>query len=87
MEDDGDLPGPIALLRDQWAECSAGETGWGEPGRGAGGQPTCKVQTLLKTPMPLIPRAAPAHGTSHSCVYSGLCAPDRPGEATVHRCA
>lgn len=56
-------------------------------GRRGGEQPTCKVQTLLKASMPLIPRAAPAHGASHSCVYERLCAPGRPGEATLHRCA
>lgn len=26
VEDHGDLPSPVALLRDQWAECPAGET-------------------------------------------------------------
>lgn len=56
-------------------------------GWGTRGQPTCKVQTLLKAPMPLIPRAAPAYGASHSCVYSGLYSPGRPGETTLHRCA
>lgn len=30
VEDHGDLPGPVALLPDQWAECSAGETSVGE---------------------------------------------------------
>lgn len=34
MEDDGDLPCPVALLRDQWTECSAGESGWEGPGQG-----------------------------------------------------
>lgn len=33
VEDHGDLPGPVALLPDQWAECPAGETSVGD-GRG-----------------------------------------------------
>lgn len=46
VEDHGDLPGGVALLRDQWAECPAGETWKGEgegtaprPGSGSGDGP------------------------------------------------
>jgi hypothetical protein len=81
VEDHGDVPGPVALFPDQWAECPAGEI-LVEEGAGTARR---KVETQLMAPM-FLP-SAPAHGASHCRVYPGVSAPGRPGEAALHRCA